>query len=119
MNTRYIKIKIIKNETKLRKKLLLDLVKTQNGWYGYKIMLPNSPNLEGTGLNFNDTLLCKSPEYDGALLSGFNIHGDPILDIVFLLDFISQKLIIFYSEYFLFLFLSLDKETMNLFLSIF
>jgi len=51
-----------------------------HGWYGYKIMLPHSPLLAGTGLNFNDTLSCKSSEYDGTLFSGFNKQGDPILD---------------------------------------
>ncbi|HWY36116.1 MAG TPA: N,N-dimethylformamidase beta subunit family domain-containing protein, partial [Nitrosopumilaceae archaeon] len=40
---------------------------TFHGWYGYKIMRPNSPLLTGTGLSFDDTLLCKSREYDGTL----------------------------------------------------
>jgi exopolysaccharide biosynthesis WecB/TagA/CpsF family protein len=53
---------------------------TFHGWYGYKIMHPNSPLLIGTGLNFNDTLSCKSSEYDGSLFSGFNSQGDPVLD---------------------------------------
>jgi len=53
-----------------------------HGRYGYKIMQPNSPILEGTGLNFNDTLSCKSVEYDGTLFTGLNEAGDPVLDTV-------------------------------------
>lgn len=50
------------------------------GWGGYKIMIPNSPILAGTGLNFKDTLSCKTREYDGTLINGVNEQGDPILD---------------------------------------
>lgn len=52
------------------------------GWYGYKVMLPNSPLLAGTKLSFNDTISCRSSETDGTLFAGFNDLGDPVLDTV-------------------------------------
>lgn len=49
------------------------------GGYGYKIMLPNSPLLAGTGLGFYSPLSCTSGESDGTLISEFNDLGDPII----------------------------------------
>jgi hypothetical protein len=53
---------------------------TFHGWHGYKILLPNSPLLAGTGLNSNDILSCTTREFDGTLISGYNSEGDPIVD---------------------------------------
>lgn len=51
-----------------------------HGNYGYKILLPNSPLLQGTGLASGDILSCKSYEYDATLFSGFDKGGNPIVD---------------------------------------
>ncbi|MHB8260361.1 MAG: N,N-dimethylformamidase beta subunit family domain-containing protein [Bacteroidia bacterium] len=53
---------------------------TWPSWGGYKIRQPNSPLLAGTGLNLNDTLSCKTREYDGTLITGVNAQGYAILD---------------------------------------
>ncbi len=52
-----------------------------HGYFGYRVLLPNSPLLFNTGLNYHDTLSCKSSEYDGTILLGLNLEGDPIVDI--------------------------------------
>ncbi len=51
-----------------------------HGYYGYKVLLPNSPLFQGTGLGFHSFLSCQSYEYDATLFSGFDSYGDPILD---------------------------------------
>jgi len=43
--------------------------KSDNGWDGYKIVLPNSPLLKGSGLKFGDVIHLPSDEYDGAFLA--------------------------------------------------
>ncbi|MEI6898771.1 MAG: N,N-dimethylformamidase beta subunit family domain-containing protein [Bacteroidota bacterium] len=51
-----------------------------HGWQGYKVLKSRSPLLAGTGLDFHQIISCQSEEYDGALLNGFNLMDDPILD---------------------------------------
>jgi len=51
-----------------------------HGNFGYTILLPNSPLLEGTGLAYHDQLACQSYEYDATLFSGFSHQGDPVVD---------------------------------------
>ena len=55
-------------------------MKPYHGWYGYNILQPGSPLLEGTGLSFHDILSCQSMEYDATLFYGIEPNGDPILD---------------------------------------
>ncbi len=51
-----------------------------HGNYGYTVLLPNSPLLQGTGLGFHSLLSCQSYEYDATLFTGFDHLGDLILD---------------------------------------
>ena len=51
-----------------------------NGWDGYKIVLPNSPLLNGTNLQKGDIISCPTHEYDGAPISGFDLNGIPVID---------------------------------------
>ena len=55
-------------------------MKPYHGWYGYKILKPDSPLLEGTGLAFNDTVSCQSKEYDATLFCSFPGNLDPVVD---------------------------------------
>jgi hypothetical protein len=54
--------------------------KADEGWDGYKIVLPSSPLLEGTGLQTGDILSVPTVEYDGAPVTGFAEDGTPVLD---------------------------------------
>ncbi|MBS1487254.1 MAG: hypothetical protein JST43_06655 [Bacteroidetes bacterium] len=49
----------------------------QYGWYGYKIILPQSPLLQGTGLKQDDILHVSTDEYDGIEVSSYQ-NGVPI-----------------------------------------
>lgn len=51
-----------------------------NGWDGYKILLPNSPILYGTNLKYFDTLKLPSVEYDGTITIFDKINNVPKLD---------------------------------------
>ncbi len=51
-----------------------------HGYYGYKILLPNSPLLAGTALSFHSFVNCMANEDDGTLFYGFDSNGDPIVD---------------------------------------
>ncbi len=55
-------------------------LKVDNGWNGYKIVNPDSPLLEGTGLMKGDIISVPSDECDGAPLIGFDSDGFPILE---------------------------------------
>ena len=55
-------------------------MKDFHGWYGYRILSPASPLLEGTGLTLNQVLSCQSVELDGTLFYYFTPGGDPVLD---------------------------------------
>ena len=54
-------------------------MKTDSGWNGYKILIPNSPLLAGTGLKFHDILSCPTQEADGSYVIR-NGSADPLLD---------------------------------------
>jgi hypothetical protein len=54
--------------------------KADQGWDGYKIVSPNSPLLQGTGLKKGDIIKLPTIEYDGAVLKGMDRSGYPILD---------------------------------------
>lgn len=56
-------------------------LKNDSGWNGFKIITPNSPLLEGTGLKEGDVISCPTFEYDGAPLSHFDVRGYPVLDL--------------------------------------
>lgn len=49
------------------------------GWKGYKIMTPQSPLLDGTGLKLDDILHVPTNEYDGISVVGYQ-NGYPIPD---------------------------------------
>ena len=49
-----------------------------NGWDGFKILLPNSPILFGTNLKYNDIISLPTHEYDGTFTN--LINGVPIID---------------------------------------
>ena len=51
------------------------------GFYGHKIILPNSPILNGTGFAYGNYLTFPTGEYDATLIDGFDSNGDPILDV--------------------------------------
>lgn len=51
-----------------------------NGWDGFKIIIPDAPFLAGTGLIKGDILPLPSAEYDGTPLAGFTSEGYPIPD---------------------------------------
>jgi hypothetical protein len=50
------------------------------GFGGYKIINPTSPLFNGLCYNYGDTLHCRTSEYDGLPISGFNQNDDPIID---------------------------------------
>jgi hypothetical protein len=54
-------------------------LKVDSGWNGFKILLPESPILAGTGLKYEDTLSCPTQEFDGTYLIR-NGSPHPILD---------------------------------------
>ncbi len=54
---------------------------TDNGWDGFKIVNPQSPLLEGVGLQKGAILQLPSGEYDGAPVLNFDTDGFPVLDV--------------------------------------
>jgi hypothetical protein len=54
-------------------------LKSDNGWNGYKIALPNSPLLEGINFQKGNILKLPTVEYDGAPLKGY-ANGFPVID---------------------------------------
>lgn len=62
------------------------------GYTGYKITCPASPLLRATGLDRGDTIICRSGEYDGAPLTGFDSEGFPVIDTA-LLGFCKTELV--------------------------
>jgi hypothetical protein len=56
-------------------------LKTDSGWDGFKIIVPESPLLEGLSLKRGDIISCPSIEYDGAPISSFDEDGYPSLDL--------------------------------------
>jgi len=56
--------------------------KPDNGWDGYRILLPNSPLLKGTNLAYYGTLPLRTHEFDGTLLKTETEDNiDPVPDI--------------------------------------
>ena len=55
-------------------------LRADKGWDGYKIVAANSPLFEGLGLSKGDIISLPSLEYDGSLISGFDVDGYPVLD---------------------------------------
>lgn len=58
--------------------------KEDDGFDGYKIVNPNSPILEETGLKFGDILHLPTTEFDGAPIQGFSTDSIPLLDTALL-----------------------------------
>ena len=54
--------------------------KVDSGWNGFKILLPQSPILAGTGLKYEDVLSCPTVEFDGTYLIRNQTSPHPILD---------------------------------------
>jgi hypothetical protein len=54
--------------------------RVDNGWDGYKIVTPNSPLLQGTGLKKGDIVSLLTDEYDGAVINGLDSQGYPLLN---------------------------------------
>lgn len=54
--------------------------KADEGWDGWKIVLPESPLLTNTGLKKGDILPLASREMDGAPITGFDADGFPIIN---------------------------------------
>jgi hypothetical protein len=55
-------------------------VQEDKGWNGYKVVRPDSPLLEGLGLQKGDIISLPTVEYDGAPLTGFDKDGYPIIN---------------------------------------
>lgn len=56
-------------------------LRSDNGWNGYKITRPQSPLLNGTGLEMGDILPCATTEYDGAPIASWDANGNPVPDL--------------------------------------
>ncbi|HSB91748.1 MAG TPA: N,N-dimethylformamidase beta subunit family domain-containing protein [Flavitalea sp.] len=54
--------------------------KTDSGWNGYKILVPLSPILAGTGLAYESIVSCPTREYDGTYVIRTPGKPHPILD---------------------------------------
>jgi len=54
--------------------------RTDKGWDGYKIVTPNSPLLQGTGLVKGSIFHLPTVEFDGAFIQGVDSDGYPKLD---------------------------------------
>ena len=54
--------------------------RVDSGWNGYKILLPLSPILEGTNLQYENVISCPTREYDGTYLIRTADKPHPILD---------------------------------------
>jgi hypothetical protein len=55
--------------------------RADKGWDGYKIVTPNSPLLQGTGLTKGAIFHLPTVEFDGAFTKGVDTDGYPKLDL--------------------------------------
>lgn len=53
---------------------------TRTGFNGFKIYNPSSPLLSGISIDKGEVLTCRSLEYDGAPIKGFDADGFPVID---------------------------------------